>query len=162
MVEFAFDLLPGDEPPHEYAPGHVTITTDRGTGTSRPAHSFMLAVSLTDLLAALGPFLRHGKMSGFTWSVIDSSFSVYFQRETRRLKGQPKPIRIVCGGTDLGVVPEAQLARAVLDGVRRFLGENAGKLGEDEADLTAATEEFAATFYLGGVRHHEGGAERGA
>ena len=147
IVEFVFDLLPGNEPPYEYAPGHVTITTRQGTGTSRPNHQFMLAISLTELLSALKPFLPHGKRSGFTWSVIDASFSVYFQRVTRRLKGQPKPIRIVCGDTDLGAVAEEELARATLEGVRRFLWEYVGRLGEDEADLAAVTEDFAATFH---------------
>lgn len=38
MVESAFGLLPGNEPPYKYAPGHVTITTGQATGSSRPDH----------------------------------------------------------------------------------------------------------------------------
>ncbi len=148
VVEFIFDLLPGNEPPYEYAPGHVTITTDQGTGSSRPDRHFMVAVSLLDLLSVLKAFLLHGKMTGFTWSVIDTSFSVYFQRVTRRLKGQEKPIRIVCGSQDLGAVAEQELKQAILDGTRHFLRTYAGKLGDEEAELAAATEEFAAAFGL--------------
>lgn len=147
IVEFIFDLLPGNEPPYEYAPGHVTIKTDSGTGTSKPNHYFMLAISLTDFLSSMKVFIEHGKMSGCHWSVIDSGFSVDFERVTRRLKCLPKPIRIVCGDTDLGAVAEEELARAILEGVPRFLREYAGKLGEDEFDLAAVTEEFDAAFY---------------
>ena len=68
----------------------------------------------------------------------------------RREKGQRKPIRIVCGGTDLGAVVEDELMRAIVDGVRRFLRVNADKLGEEEADLAAATKVFAAAFHLDG------------
>lgn len=148
VVEFTFDLLPGNEPPYEYAPGHVTITTHHGIGTSRPSYPFMLAVSLTDLLNGMKAFLQHGKRSGINWSVVDASFSVYFQRVTRGLKGQSKPIRIVCGGQDLGAVPEEELARAMLDGVRHFLRANEGMLGEDEGDLAIAVRELIAAFDL--------------
>lgn len=151
MVEFILDLLPGNEPPYEYAPGHVTITTGHATGSSRPHHHFMVAISLMDLLSGMKAFLLHGKMSGFTWSVIDTSFSVYFHRVTRRLKGQEKPIRIVCGDQDLGPVSEQELVRAILGGTRDFLQTYAGMLGEEEADLTAVTEEFAAAFSWEGV-----------
>ena len=151
MVELAFDLLPGNEPPHEYAPGHVTITTGQATGSSLPNHHFMVAASLIDLLSGMRAFLMHGKMSGFTWSVIDASFSVYFQRVTRRLKGQEKPIRIVCGDQDLGPVSEQELVRATLGGTRDFLRTYADMLGEEEAELAAVTEEFAAAFRLEGT-----------
>ena len=148
MIKISFDLLPGNEPPYEYAPGHVTITTGQATGISRPGHHFMVAVSLMDLLSGMKAFLLHGKMSGFTWSVIDTSFSVYFQRVTRRLKGQEKPIRIVCGDQDLGPVSEQELVRAILGGTRDFLRTYADMLGEEEADLAAVTEEFAAALRL--------------
>jgi hypothetical protein len=150
MLEFIFDLVPGNEPSYEYAPGHVTITTDRGTGTSSPDHYFMLAASLMDLLSGVKAFLLHGKMSGCSWSVIDTSFSVDFQRVTRRLKGQEKPIRIVCGNQDLGAVVEQELVQAILDGTRRFLRAYAGMLGEEEAELAAVTQEFATAFHLDG------------
>lgn len=147
-VEFAFDLLPGNEPPYDYAPGHVTITTRQGTGTSRPSYPFMLAVSLTDLLSGMKAFLLHGKMSGIHWSVVDAAFSVYFQRVTRRLKGQKKPIRIVCGGVDLGTVFEEELLRSVAGGTRRFLQTYGGSLGEDEADLVPVFRDFVTAFGL--------------
>lgn len=146
MLEIIFDLLPGNEPPYEYAPGHVTITTGQAAGSSHPDRHFMVAASLVDLLSGMKAFLLHGKMTGFTWSVIDTSFSVYFQRVTRRLKGQEKPIRIMCGDQDLGSVSEQELVRAILDGTRHFLRTYVDMLGEEEAELAAVTDEFAAAF----------------
>ena len=152
MIEFRFDLVPDLEPPYDYAPGHVTITTNLGTGTSSPNYSFMMAVSLVMLLSELKAILQHGKISGCHWGVIDSSFSVDFERETRKLKGQKKLIRIVCGGVDLGTVFEEELVRAVADGTSRFLQTYAGFLGEDEADLDMEFKGFVAAFNLEGSR----------
>lgn len=111
----------------------------------------MVAISLMDLLSEMKAFLLHGKMSGFTWSVIDTSFSVYFQRVTRRLKGQEKPIRIVCGDQDLGPVSEQELVGAILGGTRDFLRTYADKLGEEEAELASATDDFVAVLRLEGT-----------
>ena len=148
MVEFLFDLVAEDEPPFEYAPGHVTVSTDHGTASSKPNHYFMLAISLVMLLDEIRVFIKHAKMSGCHWSVIDSGFSVDFERVTKGLKGQKKPIRIVCGSLDLGAVFEEELTRAILDGTRCFLRAYAGRLGENEADLLTTTENFAAAFRL--------------
>ena len=102
MVELVFNLLPANEPPSEYAPGHVTITTGQATGSSRPDHHFMVANSQMDLLSGMKAF----------------------------------------------PVSEQELVRAILGGTRDFLRTYANMLAEEEAELAAVTEEFAAAFRL--------------
>lgn len=147
-VKVEFAILPGELEPYVpgLALGHISITVNKTTVSSRdrnPPQSMMMILSITDLLESLKLALSTAHGPGFIFTGTDSSFNIVFSRMSNG------KLRLSVKGQIVGDVTNRELAKALLDGVQRFIREYEielpapGQASDTPTTETAIMAEFA-------------------